>query len=125
MTSVGPTDRMTSAMSLFRARSSQTSDAMVSSATLRPAAVDAAGGSSKGRTWPRLRIVPDAFEQELLTDITEAEALGEGELAAEWRLELKIYRAAKKQGILEDQAGSDSSAVARRETLGSRRSDRR
>ena len=69
--------------------------------------------------------MPDAFEQELLTDITAAEAVGEGELAAEWRLELKIYRAAKKQGILEDQAGSDSSAVARRETLGSRRSDRR
>ena len=73
----------------------------------------------------RLRIVPDAFEQELLTDITEAEALGEGELAAEWRLELKTYRAAKKQAILEDQARSNSSAVARRETLGRRRSDQR
>jgi hypothetical protein len=76
-------------------------------------------------TWPRLRIVPDAFEQELLTDISEAEALGEGELAAEWRLELKTYRAAKKQAILEDQGRSNTSAVARRATLGRRRSDQR
>lgn len=38
----------------------------------------------------------DAFEQELLTDIAEAEAVGQDDLAAEWRLESKTYRAAKK-----------------------------
>jgi hypothetical protein len=67
--------------------------------------------------------VSDAFEQELLTDITEAEALSEYELAAEWRLELKTYRAAKKQAILEDQAWGGSSAGARREAFGKRQSD--
>jgi hypothetical protein len=67
--------------------------------------------------------VPDAFEQELLTDIAEAEAISEDELAAEWRLELKNYRAAKKQAIPEDQPRGGSSAVARRETLEKRRSD--
>ena len=74
------------------------------------------------RTWPRLRIVPDAFEQELLTDIAEAEALSQDELAAEWRSELNNYRAAKKQAI-EDQAWGGSSAVSRREALGKRQSD--
>ena len=64
----------------------------------------------------------DAFEQELLTDIAEADATGQEDLAAEWRLELKTYRAARKQAILEEQA-SGSSAVARREALGKRRSD--
>jgi hypothetical protein len=67
--------------------------------------------------------VADAFEQELLTDIAEADATGQDDLAAEWRLELKIYRAAKKQAILEEQAQGGSSAVGRREALGRRRSD--
>jgi hypothetical protein len=67
--------------------------------------------------------VADAFEQELLTDIAEAEAIGEVELAAEWRWELKTYRAARKQAILDDQAWGGSSAVTRREALGKRRSD--
>jgi len=75
------------------------------------------------RTWLKLRVVPDAFEQELLTDIAEAEAIGQDELAAEWRLELNTYRAAKKQAILEEQAGGGSSAVARPEALGKRRLD--
>jgi hypothetical protein len=67
--------------------------------------------------------VADAFEQELLTDIAEAEAIGQDDLAAEWRLELHTYRAAKKQAILEEQARGGSSTVARREALGRRRSD--
>ena len=66
---------------------------------------------------PTLQVMPDAFEQELLTDIAEAEALGESELAAEWRLELKSYRAARQQVLPDDQAGGGSSAVARRERL--------
>ena len=65
----------------------------------------------------------DAFEQELLTDIAEAEAIGENGLAAEWRLELNTYRAAKKQAILEEQSWGGSSAIARREELGRRGSD--
>ena len=64
----------------------------------------------------------DAFEQELLTDIAEAEAIGEVGLAAEWRWELKTYRAARRQAVLDDQAWDGSSAVARREALGKRRS---
>jgi hypothetical protein len=68
--------------------------------------------------------VPDAFEQELLNDIAEAEALGDYELAAEWRLELKSYRAARQQAIQEDGDRDGSSAVARREALARRRSDR-
>jgi hypothetical protein len=72
----------------------------------------------------KLRVVADAFEQELLTDIAEAEAIGENGLAAEWRLELKTYRAAKKQAILEEQAWGGSSAVAWRETLGRRGPDK-
>lgn len=72
---------------------------------------------------PTLQVVPDAFEQELLTDIAEAEALGESELAAEWRLELKSYRAARQQVLPDDQAGGGSSAVARRERLRKRQSD--
>ncbi len=64
----------------------------------------------------------DAFEQDLLTDIAEAEALGDDELAAEWRLELNTYRAAKKQALLEEQAWGGSSAGARREALGKRQS---
>jgi hypothetical protein len=67
--------------------------------------------------------VPDAFEQELLADIAQAEAISEDELAAEWRLELKNYRTAKKQAILEDQPWGGSSAFARREALENRRSD--
>ena len=39
-----------------------------------------------------------------LTDIAEAEAIGEVDLAAEWRWELKTYRAARKQALLEEQA---------------------
>jgi hypothetical protein len=58
-----------------------------------------------------------------LTD-SEAESFGEGELAAEWRLELKSYRAAKQQSLLEDQGWGGSSAAARREALAKRRSDR-
>jgi hypothetical protein len=69
--------------------------------------------------------VADAFERELLTDISESEAIGEIGLAAEWRLELKTYRAAKKQAILEEQAWGGSSAVTRREALGRRGSDQR
>jgi hypothetical protein len=65
----------------------------------------------------------DAFEQELLTDIAEAEAIGEVDLAAEWRWELKTYRAARKQVIHDEQAWGGSSAVARQEALGKRRSD--
>jgi hypothetical protein len=75
------------------------------------------------RTWLKLRGMADAFEQELLTDIAEAEAIGQDDLAAEWRLELNTYRAAKKQAILEEQASGHSSAVARREALGRRRPD--
>jgi hypothetical protein len=67
--------------------------------------------------------VPDEFEQELLTDIAEAESFGESELAAGWRLELTSYRAAKHQVLLEDQAWGGSSAVARREALRKRQSD--
>jgi hypothetical protein len=69
--------------------------------------------------------VADEFEQELLTDIAEAEAISQDELAAEWRLELKIYRAAKKQAIREDKARRGSSAATRREALEKRRSDER
>ena len=73
---------------------------------------------------PRLQDVPDEFEEELLTDISEAESFGEGELAAEWRLELNSYRAAKQQSLLDDKVGGRSSAVARRDALEKRRSDR-
>jgi hypothetical protein len=66
--------------------------------------------------------VADAFEQELLTDIAEADVIGQDNLAAEWRLELNAYRAAKKQAILEEQALGGSSARARRGALGRRRS---
>lgn len=77
-----------------------------------------------GRVWiARLQAVPDAFEQDLLTDIAEAESFGENDLAAGWRLELKSYRAAKQQALLEDQAYGGSSAVARREALRKRQSD--
>ena len=71
-----------------------------------------------------LPAVPDDFEQELLTDIQEADALGEYELAAEWRLELSSYRAAREQAQREDQAWEGSSPADRRETLGRRRSAR-
>jgi hypothetical protein len=67
--------------------------------------------------------VADAFEQELLTDIAEAEAIGEVYLAAEWRLELETYRAAKKAAIPEEQVWGGSSAGDRRQALGKRRSD--
>jgi hypothetical protein len=66
--------------------------------------------------------MPDAFEQELLTDISEAEAFGESALAAEWRLELANYRAAKQLAVAEDQAWTSSSAVGRRAALEKRRS---
>jgi hypothetical protein len=67
--------------------------------------------------------VSDAFEQELLTDIAEAESFGESELVAEWRLELKSYRAAKQQALIEERAWGGSSADARREALRKRQSD--
>ena len=67
--------------------------------------------------------MPDAFEQELLTDIAEAEAFGEYELAAEWRLELQSYRAAKEQALRDDVTWEGSSSDVRRTTLDRRRSD--
>jgi hypothetical protein len=67
--------------------------------------------------------VPDAFEQELLTDIEEAEALGEEGLAAEWRLELNSYRSARRQAQ-EDQGRGGSSSDSRRAVLDNRQSDR-
>ena len=85
--------------------------------------VRAVAGRPNSRTWPKLRVVADAFEQELLTDIAEAEAIGQDDLAAEWRLELNTYRAAEKQAILEEQAWGGSSAVVRRGALGRRRSE--
>jgi hypothetical protein len=66
--------------------------------------------------------VPDEFEQELLTDIAEAESFGESELAAQWRLELNSYRAAKREAVLDDEGWVGGSAVARRETLRKRQS---
>ena len=80
-------------------------------------------GPPNSRTCPKLRVVADAFEQELLTDIAEAEAIGQDDLAAEWRLELNTYRAAEKQAILEEQAWGGSSAAVRRGALGRRRSE--
>ena len=77
---------------------------------------------ANSRTWLKLRVVADEFEQELLADIAEAEAIGEHVLAAEWRWELNTYRAAKKQAI-DEQSWAGTSAVARRETLGKRRPD--
>lgn len=67
--------------------------------------------------------MPDAFEQELLTDIAEAQALGESELAAEWRLELTTYRAAKQRALLDDEARDGSTGASRRQELDNRRSD--
>jgi hypothetical protein len=71
--------------------------------------------------------MPDAFEQELLTDISEAEAFGEIALAAEWRLELNTYRAAKQQAVADDTAwygssAAGSAAAGRREVLEKRQS---
>jgi hypothetical protein len=80
-------------------------------------------GTPNSMTWLKLRVVADTFEQELLADIAEAEAIGEHDLAPEWRWQLNTYRAAKKQAILEEQAWAGRSAVARRETLRKRRSD--
>ena len=68
--------------------------------------------------------MPDEFEQELLSDISAAEQFGEGELAIEWRLELKSYRAAKQRTVLEGQPWNGSSPGARREALERRRSGR-
>ena len=65
--------------------------------------------------------MPDEFEQELLTDIEEADVLGEYELAAEWRLELSSYRAAREQAEREDEVRPGSTPAARREMLSSRR----
>jgi hypothetical protein len=69
--------------------------------------------------------VPDDFEQELLSDIAEAEALGENELAAEWRLELKTYRAAKEQSLLDGPSSDGSSAADRRDSLGKQHPDQK
>jgi hypothetical protein len=80
-------------------------------------------GAPNYRTWLKLRVLADAIEQELLTDIAEADAVGQDVLAAEWRWELNTYRAAKKQAILDEQAWGGSSPVVRRETLGKRRPD--
>jgi hypothetical protein len=52
----------------------------------------AVGGAPSSRTWLKLRVVADAFEQELLTDIAEAEAIGQDDLAAEWRLAAHLSR---------------------------------
>jgi hypothetical protein len=58
-----------------------------------------------------------------MTDISDAESLGESERAAEWRLEWKSHRAARQQALLEGQAWGGSSAVARREALEKRQPD--
>ena len=59
-----------------------------------------------------------------MTDIAEAEAFGESELAAEWRLELKSYRAAKRHALEDDLARGGTAAVSRREALDQRKSER-
>lgn len=50
----------------------------------------------------------DNFEHELLTEIAEAETFGDDELAAEWRLELNSYRAAKEQGAFSGETSTDT-----------------
>ena len=72
---------------------------------------------------PRLGPVPDAFEQELLTDIAAADAVGEYELAAEWGLELRSYRAAKAQAHPDDVVWEGTSTDVRRQALDGRRTD--
>jgi hypothetical protein len=64
----------------------------------------------------------DPFEQELLADIAEAETFGEDGLAAEWRIELNAYRAARTQARADspDQEVF-STPEARREALRGRR----
>lgn len=88
---------------------------------MRPAESRIAGFLRSTSRMPRLHTVPDAFEQELLTDIAEADAYGESALAAEWQLELRSYRKAKQQAALE--AESWSSSVARREALAKAKAD--
>ena len=65
----------------------------------------------------------DPFEQELLADIAEADAFGEDGLAAEWRIELNSYRAARTQAA--ERAGPEvaSTPEARREALERRRTE--
>ncbi len=67
--------------------------------------------------------MPDEFEQELLTDISAAEEFGEHELAAEWRLELRSYRAAKEQAAQDDAMWQGSTSDGRRSTLDRLRPD--
>jgi len=64
----------------------------------------------------------DPFEQELLADIAEADAFGEDGLAAEWRIELDAYRAARTKALAEGAGtGPPSTPEARREALQQRR----
>ena len=67
--------------------------------------------------------MPDEFEQELLTDISAAEEFGEHELAAEWRLELRSYRAAKEQAQQDDAVWEGSTSDVRRTRLDRLRSE--
>ena len=67
--------------------------------------------------------MPDEFEQELLTDISAAEAFGEHELAAEWRAELHSYRAAKEQAQQDDAVWEGSTSDVRRARLDRLRSE--
>jgi hypothetical protein len=67
--------------------------------------------------------MPDAFEQELLNDIAEADSFGENALAAEWRLELRSYRAAQQQALVEDRAWEGTAPHARRQALDKRQPD--
>jgi hypothetical protein len=98
-------------------------DPFVAPRSTPPADGTAGGGRPDSITWLKLHVVADAFEQELLTNIAEAEFIGQDDLAAEWRLELNNYRAAMKQTILEEQALGGSSADAGRDALGRPRSD--
>ena len=41
--------------------------------------------------------VPDEFEQALLDEIADADAVDDGELAADLRIQLAAYRAAKRK----------------------------
>jgi hypothetical protein len=68
----------------------------------------------------------DPFEQELLADIAEADTFGEDGLAAEWRIELDAYRAAKAKALAEGARPElASTPEARREALQERRRESR
>jgi hypothetical protein len=64
-------------------------------------------GSPDDFETPDQSEVHDDFEQELTTNIAEADAIGESELAAQWRLQLNSYRAAKEQASVEGPAVED------------------